>query len=143
MFASCNGGKTRLSDAEWLIGTWESKTSKGSLYETWNRVDEHNFYAKSYYLNNSDTSLFETVELKDSIGKLFYIVSVPGQNGEKPVSFASVHLSGDSLVFENKKHDFPQRISYRKISADSLVAEVSGDVDGKNISEPFAMRKTK
>ena len=32
----------------------------------------------------------------------------------------------DTLVFENLAHDFPQRILYRRLSADSVVARAEG-----------------
>jgi hypothetical protein len=45
------------------------------------------------------------------------------------------------LVFENKEHDFPQKITYTKISNDSIVAEISGMKDGKQSKESYPMKK--
>jgi hypothetical protein len=47
------------------------------------------------------------------------------------------------LVFENPKHDYPKKITYTKINDDSLVAEISGILDGKPSSEKFSMKKNK
>ena len=44
-------------------------------------------------------------------------------------------------MFENPGHDFPKKISYTKITNDSLVAEISGQQQGKPASEKFAMKK--
>ena len=45
-------------------------------------------------------------------------------SGQTETDFRSTIVSADSLVFENRAHDFPQRISYRRIGADSLAARV-------------------
>jgi hypothetical protein len=45
------------------------------------------------------------------------------------------------MVFENEQHDFPQQISYQKLSRDSLVAEISGVIKGEFRAQQFPMRK--
>ena len=128
---------------EWLIGTWEARTSKGSLFETWTKAGRRSFSAKSYYLNKADTILFETIELKESGDTLFYIVSAPKERNEKPVTFSSVEVTDEIISFENRQHDFPQVISYKRIAGDSLEAEISGKINGTSQSEKFAMKKIK
>ena len=46
-------------------------------------------------------------------------------------------------VFENPKNDFPTKISYTKITNDSIVAAISGIQNGKEKSELFSMKKSK
>ncbi|UHO40169.1 hypothetical protein H5J24_09320 [Chryseobacterium capnotolerans] len=133
-----------LSKLEWLLGTWETKTPKGSLYETWKRKSPIEFQGKSYYLKNKDTLLFESVRLIEKDKKLHYIVSVKHQNHELPVDFAAKEIKDPtSLVFENPAHDFPQMIAYKKQGKDSLAAEISGIMNGKMTSQKFPMRKVK
>ena len=143
MFFSCSSKENLLTKTEWLIGTWESKTSQGNLFETWTKTNEYSLSAKSYYLNNADTVLFETVELKESGDHLFYIVSAPKEKNEKPVAFKSVEVTDEIIIFENKQHDFPQVISYKKVANDSLNAEISGKIDGTIQSEKFPMKRLK
>jgi len=45
------------------------------------------------------------------------------------------------LIFEKPKHDFPQKITYNKISNDSLIAGISGMKDGKESKEKYPMKK--
>ena len=143
LFSGCKRNTTVLHNTEWLLGTWQSTTSKGVLYETWQKADGHNFIAKSYYLNNADTILFETIQLKENEGILLYIVSAPKESNEKPVQFASINLTANSFIFENKLNEFPQIICYKKITSDSLVAEVSGKYKGEIMKEEFIMKKIK
>ncbi|TZF98684.1 hypothetical protein FW781_01795 (plasmid) [Chryseobacterium panacisoli] len=127
---------------EWLLGTWETKTSKGNLYETWIRKSNTEFQGKSYYLKQKDTILFETVRLIEKEKKLHYIVSVKNQNNEQSVDFASKPMKDPaSLVFENLQHDFPQTITYKKVGRDSLFAEISGIMNGKMARQAFPMKK--
>ncbi|MDR6922673.1 MULTISPECIES: DUF6265 family protein [Chryseobacterium] len=136
--------QSELKKMEWLLGTWETKTPKGSLYETWTRKSNFEFQGKSYFLKNKDTLLFETVQLVEKDKKLHYIVSVKKQNGGFPVSFVSKNTSEEkATVFENPLHDFPQAISYKKTGKDSLLAEISGSKHGREMKQQFPMRKIK
>lgn len=133
-----------LNKLEWLLGTWETKTSKGSLYETWKRKSSTEFQGKSYYLKNKDTLLFESVRLIEKDKKLHYIVSVKNHNNNLPVDFISKEIKDPtSLLFENPVHDFPQAISYKKQGKDSLIAEISGMMNGRMTNQKFPMRKMK
>ncbi|PIF45942.1 hypothetical protein CLU96_2958 [Chryseobacterium sp. 52] len=136
--------QSEIKKLEWLIGTWEAKTPKGSLYETWTKKSDTELQGKSYYLKEKDTIIFESVRLVEKDRKLHYIVSVKGQHDEQSVDFVSTTLSNpNSLVFENPQNDFPQVITYKKIRKDSLFAEISGMMNGKKAKQAFPMRKIK
>ena len=132
-----------IKKTEWLIGTWENKTQKGSIYETWTKGSDVELLGKSYMVKDKDTIVFETVKLAQEKSNLFYIPTVKNQNNSLPVRFALKKGSDKVLVFENPKHDFPQKISYTKINADSLVAEISGLIKGKERKQTFPMRRVK
>ncbi|SDI94298.1 DUF6265 family protein [Chryseobacterium jejuense] len=135
---------SEIHKLEWLLGTWETKTPKGSLYETWIKKNDTEFHGESYYLKNKDTIHFESVRLVEKDKKLHYIVSVKGQHDEQPVDFISTpNSTSTSLVFENRQNDFPQTITYKKIRKDSLFAEISGLMNGKMARQAFPMKKIK
>jgi len=81
------------------------------------------------------------VILEQKNDSLFYKVTVKGQNNNEAVAFYLTTADDDQLVFENPKHDFPNKITYSKISNDSLVAEISGMKDGKESKESYPMKK--
>ncbi len=56
----------------------------------------------------------------------FQAPTVPDQNQGLPVYFKLKSVGKGHLLFLNSHHDFPQRIYYRLLSPDSLVAEISG-----------------
>lgn len=132
-----------INKAEWLIGTWENKTPKGSIYETWSKTNENTFSGKSYIIKEKDTIVFENIQLVQEQDGLFYIPTVKNQNDGLPVRFATKTISETQLVFKNPQHDFPQIISYTQINADSLVAEISGTKNGQERKQAFQMRRVK
>jgi hypothetical protein len=134
--------KHDIKQAEWLIGTWENKTPKGSIYETWTNNGK-GLSGKSYLIKENDTIVFETIQLIQEGDKSFYIPTVKNQNDGLPVRFISTMVSETQLVFENPQHDYPQIISYTKVEPDSLVAEISGPKNGQVHKQKFPMKKIK
>jgi hypothetical protein len=132
-----------IKKAQWLIGTWENKTPKGSVYETWNKTSDTEFAGKSYVIKEKDTIVFEKILLVQEQDGLFYIPTVKKQNDGLPVRFASKTISEIQLVFENPQHDFPQIISYTKVTSDSLVAEISGTKNGQKRRQMFSLKRVK
>lgn len=132
-----------IKKAEWLIGTWENKSPRRTVYETWSKTTDIEFTGKSYILKEADTIVFENLRLVQEQNKLIYIPTVKNQNDGLPVRFISKTITETELVFENQQHDFPQIISYRKIGADSLVAEISGTKNGQEGKQTFTMKRVK
>jgi len=134
---------TDIKKADWLIGTWENKTSKGSLYETWRKINDREYRGKSYILQGKDTVVFETIQIVQDGSNLFYIPTVKDQNNNQPVHFIAKTSSATQLVFENRQHDFPQVITYTKTGTDALTAEISGTKNGKERKQSFPMKRIK
>ncbi len=139
--ASSQSSKVR--EVEWLIGTWKNKTPKGNIYETWRRTSDSELSGKSYFMKEKDTIVFETIRLVREPEGLFYIPIVKDQNNGISVRFAATTVSETQLVFENPQHDFPQIISYTRISPDSLTAEISGIRSGKVRKQVFPMERVR
>ncbi|MFP8894067.1 DUF6265 family protein [Chryseobacterium sp. EZn1] len=135
--------KKDIQKVEWLIGTWENKTQKGSIYETWTKSGQNEFSGKSYSVKDKDTIVFENIRLLQEKNGLYYIPTVKNQNDGLPVRFVAKAISENQLVFENPQHDFPQIIAYTKITSDSLITEISGTKNGQNRRQTFPMKKVK
>jgi len=132
-----------ITKAEWLIGTWENRTPSGNIYETWNKESVNRFSGMSYIIQEKDTVVLENIQLVQKQEGLFYIPIVKNQNEGLPVRFASKIISETQLVFENPQHGFPQIISYTQINLDSLVAEISGTINGQDRRQVFPMKRMK
>ncbi len=76
------------------------------------------------------------VELKDGVATY---LAQPG--GRPATPFPATALTDSSVTFANPSHDFPQRILYRKVGADSLVARIEGDQGGQVRGMNFPMKR--
>ncbi|PZR26469.1 MAG: hypothetical protein DI535_14460 [Citrobacter freundii] len=131
-----------LSAAEWLLGKWENQTQRGKMVEEWSKLNDSTFAGRSYVITATDSIALESILLKKERNDLYYIPTVKGQNNDQPVKFKLKSSDTNSLVFENPAHDFPQKISYTLESERSLLAEISGMMNGQQRSRKFPMKKT-
>ncbi|WP_413998948.1 DUF6265 family protein [Flavobacterium sp. W1B] len=134
--------KDKIKTAHWLLGKWESKTSDGTLSENWKKLNDSTYKGQSYFIKDKDTLHFESILLQQKGEELNYIATVQGQNDDKAVTFQLTGTTEKQLVFENPKHDYPQKISYTNVSTTTLVAEISGIQKRKPSSEKYTMVKT-
>ena len=108
-------------------GLWLMKDKNGSLVETWAIKSDTLMESKSYHTKGKVKRLTETVQLVYNAGKIQYIATAVGQNDELPVAFDLIGRKGSSFTFENKAHDFPQRIIYILTNTNRLRVTISGD----------------
>jgi hypothetical protein len=146
-FVSCknSNGKNKTFDKiekiNWLLGSWENKSEEGILSEIWEKKNDSTFIGESYFIREKDTLHSERIEVKQKGEDLLYIPTVKGQNNDKPVTFKLTLATENEFTFENPAHDYPQKIVYKMVNANSLVATISGKQQGKNSTESYPMTK--
>ena len=126
-----------------LTGLWQMQTSRGPLFEEWNKPCGDSMAGRSYKIKGSDTILLESVSIKTIGNNIFYVPTVQDQNNRQPVFFKLISQSSNSFVFENKEHDFPQRIIYRFVNNDSVVARIEGIKNGVERHSEFYYGRVK
>jgi len=146
MFISCQNKSEKkfdkLEKMNWLLGNWENEMPEGVLTETWNKENDSTFSGTTYFIiNKKDTIHSEAIILTQINDELVYRPTVKGQNNDGPVDFKLSSESENSFSFENSKHDYPQKIVYKKVNETSLVATISGMQQGKQSSESYPMKK--
>lgn len=113
--------------AAWLAGCWELRAGQRVTVEMWMAP------AGGLMLGASRTTVgprvreFEQLQLLARGDTLLYIASPSAQ---ATTTFRSVSVSAQQLRFENRQHDFPQVIVYRRVGADSLHARIEGPGPG-------------
>lgn len=132
---------TSISNAKWLLGKWENQTQRGKMVEEWSSVNDSVYAGRSYMITATDSISLESIALKKEGTDLFYIPTVKGQNNDQPVKFKLTSSSSNQLIFENPAHDFPQKITYTLESENSLMAEISGVINGQQRARKFPMKK--
>lgn len=133
----------KLENAKWFIGNWENVTKESVSREIWSQKNDSTLFAESFTMVEKDTVFYEKVDLIERNDSLIYIVSVRDQNKEKPVAFYMTKSTDSQIVFENPKHDFPNKIEYNKIGNDSIFAKIYGTENGKEMAIDFPMKRTK
>lgn len=133
----------QLKNAEWLLGKWVNTTDEGESVEIWEKASDSTFHGLNYFVMNGDTSFSEEIRLAVIHDTLYYIPIVRDQNSGQPIYFQLKSASADQLIFENEKHDFPQFISYTKVTGDSILAEISGEKSGIKKKVQFPMRRNR
>jgi Domain of unknown function (DUF6265) len=131
----------QLQKANWFLGEWENLTPEAHFKENWVRKNDSTFTGQSIVIAKKNTVFFENIILEQKKDSLLYIVSVKDKNKEKPVSFYLTSASDTKLVFENPKHDYPNKIVYAKITNDSMLATIFGSQNGKQHKEAFPMKR--
>lgn len=125
--AGCGGDyRSNHHDLGWLTGTW-ADTSAG-YYEEWSRKGK-GYEGKGFSVADNDT-LFEEYLVITGTDSWTYYATVEGQNDGRSIPFRLVNNDPDSLVFENRNHDFPNNIIYSRRSLDHIrviVSSTDGD----------------
>lgn len=114
--------------ASWIAGSWEDRTTFKSfspskiMYEKWMEYPD-SLVGIGGFIIDLDTNIREKLLLKSVNNRLVYIAR---PENEAMISFSLKSSSKDSLVFENKAHDFPETITYKKITKDSMLIVLRG-----------------
>lgn len=119
----------------WIAGTWELKDGDKTTVEHWQPHAGTTFMGTSHTYDAKRTHFFEFIRIATHGGRISYIVQ-PG--GDPPVLFRGVKVTEEEAVFENPKHDFPQRIRYVKTEK-GITATISL-LDGSKATE-FAFER--
>jgi hypothetical protein len=126
-----------------LNGKWASAENEGSrFFEDWIISDSKLMVGKAFLLSDGiDTTISEElkIELKDN--EIFYVAKVKNENDNKPIKFLLIENESTHLIFENKLHDFPQRIKYFFMGDREIKVVVEGEYEGKQESNEMLLEK--
>lgn len=115
-----------------LAGSWKMNTKRGAVCEEWKKVNRNYLQSKGYMIKGKDTLISERIVLTNTKEGIFYTSTVEDQNNKQPIAFKMTGSENNMFVFENPQHDFPKRIVYKFITADSLHAYIDdGTETGK------------
>jgi hypothetical protein len=131
---SAQPGKPSLDSLAWLAGSWSGVAAGVEMEEHWTAPKGHSMIGMHRDAGKGRTLSFEFLRIEQQGEQLVYL-SMPG--GKSPATpFPLKEVSGTRVVFENPKHDFPQRIIYWKDGND-LRARIEGTMNGKAGSEEW------
>jgi hypothetical protein len=135
--------RKKIEQLQWILGSWKNISDNSRLYERWAKDNDTSYSGESFMIVDKDTVFYEKISLQLKGDDLFYFPTVKNQNNGQQVSFKLISDNKGEFIFENKEHDFPQRVIYKNPQADSLYACIEGDEKGKFRKEEFGMSRDK
>jgi len=128
-----------LAHLPWMIGCWANSDAEPGTSETWRVSNDGSMIGFGRISRGEQVVTTERMRIEKSAdGNLVFIASPAGQDSTR---FVIVNIADDEVVFENRQHDYPQRIIYRLLSVDRMLARIEGVVDGVAMSKDFHFQK--
>lgn len=119
----------RVDDLAWMSGRWESNADGRWTEESWSAPRGGVMLGFSRSGRGETMREFEFLRLQASDDGVPVYLAQPG--GRAPATaFRLTARDATSATFENPRHDFPQRIVYRR-DGEVLIATISR-IDGSN-----------
>ncbi len=117
--------KAAIGHLAWLAGPWvgtRGATGTTSIEERWSPPLGGAMLAVSRTVSRDRMVAFEFLRIVERNEGLVYIAQ---PNGASPTEFVLTELSGTRAVFENPRHDSPQRIVYELSAEGRLAASIA------------------
>ena len=126
-----------MGDMSWLAGAWvgtRGADGATSIEERWGPPLGGAMLGVSRTVSRGRMTAFEFLRVVERDGGLVYVAQ-PG--GTPPTEFVLTELSSTRAVFENPRHDSPQRIVYETSAEGSLRASIGFAKGGRPRSFEF------
>ena len=134
--ASAGADPARLA---WLEGHWTGERDGVAMEEHWTSPSGGALVGMHKDVKGKRMVSFEFLRIESTPADgLVYLASPAGA----PVTpFPMIALSDRRVVFENKDHDFPQRVLYWLDEGGALHARIEGVQGGKDLHEEWVWTK--
>jgi hypothetical protein len=128
-----------VADLQWLAGCWSQDGQAAGSVEQWMAPAGGTMLGMNRTVSGGKTVAFEYLRIVEEEGG--WIVLIASPSGQETARFNMVSMSENDVVFENKEHDFPQRIIYRLVASGKLLGRIEGVIDGAERSADFPMTR--
>jgi hypothetical protein len=129
-FTACDQPGT-IEDISWILGQWKGVDDNTAIFhERWVKENETTYTGSGCSLTPEGDTLFkEALKINVVEGVPYYVATIPENPG--PVLFRLVKGDATTAVFENKEHDFPQRIAYSLETKNTMSVKLEGVENGR------------
>jgi Domain of unknown function (DUF6265) len=141
IFALAQDTKQNVTALAWISGCWENTSEGRTTIERWGKATDNLMIGTSQTVKGTKSVAFEYLRIMSNANGLTYI-ALPS-SAKEPTAFPAIKVTANEAVFENSKHDFPQRIIYRLDKADSLFARIEGKQGEKEMGIDIPMKRVK
>ena len=120
-------GVTDVEKLAWMAGSWAQETGTSTVRETWLSPKDGTMSGVSQTNRAGKPAFVEYMKISVEPAGATFTAMIAGQPS---TSFVLVAGPDGEATFENKAHDFPQRVIYRRCGVD-LCGRIEGTVGGK------------
>lgn len=132
--------KARLADLQWMSGCWESKDRNLFLSEQWMKPSGGMMLGIGRTVKGERVVDFEFMRIEQRGDDIFFLAQPKENKQETP--FKLLSSKANQAIFENKDHDFPQRVIYKR-DGERLTGRIEGNNKGKFMGIDFPMTRAK
>jgi hypothetical protein len=136
------GAQPPVDRVGWLGGCWRMSAGPVVIEEQWTAPRGGAMLGVGRTVRRDSVVEYEFLRVYAAGDTLVYDARPSGQPRAE-FHAAPGAASGDvtEIVFSNPTHDFPQRVAYRRVSADSVVARIEGTRGGQTRTISFPYRR--
>lgn len=141
MLALSLSARADISQLRWMAGCWLQDGSETGSVEQWTAPAGGSMLGMNRIVSGGKTTAFEFLRIVEEEDGWIGLVASP--SGQETARFELISMSANKVIFENKEHDFPQRIIYLLDSEGNLLGRIEGILDGMERAADFPMTRTK
>jgi hypothetical protein len=138
-FAVVNCLDFSIDRLAWIAGRWIGEQNGISAEEVWLAPRGGAMLGMHRDVRGAEEVFFEFLRIEERPGGTVVYTARP--RGGVPTDFIHTGCVEGLAQFVNPAHDYPQRIVYDRLGADSLRASVHGTVGGIERSEEWTWRR--
>jgi hypothetical protein len=120
--------ETGVEILAWLAGDWVETKGDLAVREHWSGPFAGTLLGTGITTKGEATKSYEFFRIAKTAQGVSYFAS---PNAAPATEFKATIICSDKVVFENKAHDFPQRVIYERGPGGTLNARVEGLIQGK------------
>jgi hypothetical protein len=126
--AAQDGGakKATIAQVGWLAGSWEAPMGSGTFEEHWTKPAGGSLVGMGRLLMTDRTAMIEFMKITETKDGLVMGVTQCQPEPKPEVPFTCTKADKDECVWENPKHDFPTKITYRREKDGAMTARIEG-----------------
>lgn len=128
-----------LAALAWLAGCWSAEGGEPGSGEQWMPLAGGTMFGVGRTVRNGRTVAHEFMQIRRAADGTVVFIARP--SGQAEASFALVAGGDGEARFENPAHDFPQRVIYRRVSAERVAARIEGLRNGQPRGVDFPLRR--
>ena len=116
----------QLGKLAWLAGSWRTEKAGRVTEEMWMPPSGGAMLGMSRTVVKGRVVEYEFMQIREGPGGTLFFIAHP--SGQKEAAFQLLSLEENGVIFENRAHDFPQRILYTRDSDGAMLAAIEGPV---------------